>query len=353
MAKCGWKENGTNMRPWLIAAKFAACLALCGAAPAQDNVIRVNVNLVRVLATVKNPAGELVGTLAKEDFTILDNGVPQQIAVFEHHSEQPLSIMMLVDTSGSTAKDLKFEIDSVTRFLHALFAEGNREDMVALYSFNYEVVQQNYFTHSAASIERSLRTLKGEAGTSLYDAIYLAARELGNREGRKVILIVTDGGDTTSRKDFKTAVEYAQLADAVIYPILVMPITNDAGRNIGGENALTTMAQWTGGKVFPVSLGPTLDQAFADIIKELRTQYLLGFYPKDVPLTKERFHRLEVRTRRPDLRVSARNGYYGESEGSSSSDSRISVVPQPNAGRTKNDSQTRRKEQFAGSRNDF
>ena len=339
------------MRPWLNAVRLGACLALCAAAPAQDSVIRVNVNLVRVLATVKNPSGELVGSLAKEDFTLLDNGVPQQIAVFEHHSEQPLSIMMLIDTSGSTAKDLRFEVDSVTRFVKALFAEGNREDVVALYSFNYEVVQENYFTRSVSSIERSLRALKGEAGTSLYDAIYLAARELGNREGRKVILIVTDGGDTTSHKDFKAAVEAAQLADAVIYPILVVPITNDAGRNVGGENALTTMAQWTGGRVFPVSLGAALDQAFAEIIRDLRTQYLLGFYPKGVPLTKDRFHRLDVRTKRSDLRVSARNGYYGESEGSS--DSRISVAPQSNSSRKKNDSQTRRKEQFTGPGNNF
>ncbi len=338
------------MRPWLNAVRLGVWLALTAAA--QDNVIRVNVNLVRVLATVKNPSGELVGSLAKDDFTILDNGVAQQVAVFEHHSEQPLSIMMLIDTSGSTAKDLKFEADSATRFVKAVFAEGNHEDVVALYSFNDEVMQQNYFTRSAASIERSLRTLKGEAGTSLYDAIYLAARELGNREGRKVILIVTDGGDTTSHKDFKAAVEAAQLADAVIYPILVVPITNDAGRNVGGENALTTMAQWTGGHVFPVSLGAGLDQAFAEIIRDLRTQYLLGFYPRDVPLTKERFHRLEVRTKRSDLRVSARNGYYGESEGSSSSD-RISVVPESKSSRKKNDSQTRRKEQFTGPGNNF
>ena len=340
------------MRPWLNAARLGTCAAMCAILLAQDSVIRVNVNLVRVLATVKNPAGELVGSLTKEDFTLLDNGVAQQIAVFEHHSEQPLSIMMLIDTSGSTAKDLKFEVDSVTRFVKAVFAEGNRDDVVALYSFNYEVVQENYFTRNVGAIERSLRLLKGEAGTSLYDAIYLAGRELENREGRKVILIVTDGGDTTSHKDFKAAIERAQLADAVIYPILVVPITNDAGRNIGGENALTTMAQWTGGRVFPVSLGAALDQAFADIIRDLRTQYLLGYYPKDVPLTKERFHRLDVRTRRTDLRVSARNGYYGEAEGSSSSD-RVSVTPQTNSSRKKNDSQTRRKEQFAGPGNNF
>ena len=101
------------------------------------------------------------------------------------------------------------------------------------------------------------------------------------------------------------------MADAVIYSVLVMPITNDAGRNVGGENALTTLGERTGGRVFAPSLGPGIDRAFSDILKELRTQYLLAYYPKAVPLTKDPFHRLDVKVR-ADLRVSARNGYYGE-----------------------------------------
>ena len=304
----------------------SAAAALAAVLGAQ--VIRVNVRLVRVLATVKNPAGELVGALNKDDFEVLDNGVGQQVAVFERQTDQPLSIAMMVDASGSTAKDLKFEADSVNRFFKALFAEGNPQDTVALYSFNYEVTRHNYFTHNQAPLEHSLRLIRGEAGTSLYDAIYLASHDLESREGRKVMVIVTDGGDTTSAKDFHAALNAAQLANTVIYPVLVMPITNDAGRNIGGENALTTMAGGTGGRVFTPALGAALDQAFSDIIKDLRTQYLLGYYPKNVPLTKERFHRLLVRVRRPDLRVTARNGYYGEAEDDPGArGARISVDP--------------------------
>jgi Ca-activated chloride channel family protein len=291
-------------------------LKVVSLAPALATVlvaqIRVNVNLVRVLATVKNPSGELVGSLERDEFEILDNGVRQQIAVFDRQTDLPLSVAMLVDASGSTAKDLKYETDSVARFFRALFAEGNPEDAVALYSFNYEVTLHNFFTHNHAPLEHSLRLLQGEAGTSLYDAIYLASHELEAREGRKVMIIVTDGGDTTSRKDFHAALNAAQLANTVIYPVLVVPITNDAGRNIGGEHALTTMAAGTGGRVFEPTLGPELDKAFTEITKDLRTQYLLGFYPKNVPLTKDRFHRLVVRVRRPDLRVTARNGYYGD-----------------------------------------
>lgn len=305
---------------------FGALATLVALAQPAD--IRVDVNLVRVITTVKDASGHPVGSLAKEDFTVLDNNTPQEIAVFEKHTEQPLSIALLIDTSGSTAKDLKFEVDSVGHFLHALFSDGNPQDTVALFSFNYQVVKHNHFTRNASSIEHSLRTLHGEAGTSLYDAVYLASQQLENRDGRRVMVIVTDGGDTTSTLDFHRALEAAQLADAVIYPVLVVPIPTEAGRNVGGENALTTLALGTGGHVFLPTVGAEMDRAFTHLIEDLRTQYLLAYYPKDVPLTKNRFHRLDVKVRNPQLRVLARNGYYGEAEGGSGSPSgRNSVVP--------------------------
>ncbi len=314
------------LRRTLSCGGAGALLALMALSQPAD--IRVDVNLVRVLTTVKDPSGQLVGSLPKEDFTILDNGVPQEISIFDRRTEQPLSIALLIDTSGSTAKDLKYEVDSITRFLHALFNEGNPQDAVALYSFNYETTLQAYFTHNPATLEHRLRLLHGDAGTSLYDAIFLTSRELEGREGRHIMVIVTDGGDTTSTKDFHAALEAAQLADAAIYPVLVVPIPTDAGRNVGGENALTTLSLGTGGHVFLPTLGAEMDQAFTHLIQDLRTQYLLAYYPKDVPLTKNRFHRLEVRVRSPQLRVLARNGYYGEAQAKYGSPSgKISVVP--------------------------
>lgn len=283
-------------------------------ATAQDVVFRSDVQLVRILATVKDAGGALVGSLEKSDFTVRDNGAPQQISVFERQTDIPLSVAILIDNSGSTAKDLRYETDSVTRFVKSLVREGNPQDAVSLYSFNWEIVKQNGFTRNPGAIDRSLRGLHGEAGTSLYDAILLASRDIENRPGRKVLVIVTDGGDTTSHTDFQRATEAAQLADAVIYPILVVPITNEAGRNVGGENALTTLSQRTGGRVFAPSLGGALDQAFDQIIRDLRTQYLIGFYPKNVPLGKDRFHTLDVGVTDSRLRVTARSGYYGEAQ---------------------------------------
>ncbi|HOL71380.1 MAG TPA: VWA domain-containing protein [Bryobacteraceae bacterium] len=304
-------------RPMMTRRQVLASFAVaCAARAAQDQetVFRVDVRLVRILATVKTNSGELVGNLQKEDFSIFDNGVPQEIAVFEHHTEQPLSIAILIDTSSSTGIELRYEVQSVTRFLRALFASGNPQDAVELYSFDADTTLLVPFTRRLDRLERELKGLKGSGGTSLYDAVCFAAESLQQREGRHVLVVITDGGDTTSAKTFHQALEAAQMADAVIYPILVMPITNDPGRNIGGENALTLMAQNTGGRVFAPSLGPALDQAFTEILRDLRTQYLIGYYPKDVPPSKDRFHRIQIKVNRPDLRVLARSGYYETSE---------------------------------------
>src|SRR5215472_11828720 len=308
---------------------FAVVICAVAAVVAQTR-IGVNVNLVHAVAAVKTETGQIVGTLQKDDFEIYDNGVRQQIKVFEHQTDQKLSVALLVDISGSTAKELAYEADSAGRFLRALLAEGNPEDAVKLYTFNWRVTEETRrYTRDLKTLNGILKTMHGEAGTALYDAIYLAANDLEPREGRKVIVVVTDGGDTVSKKDSHAALEAMQLADAIIYPVLVVPITNEAGRNIGGEHVLQFMAEGTGGKTFLPTLGAALDKAFTDIITELRTQYLIGFYPQNVPPTKNRFHKLEVRVKRPDLRVSARNGYYGEVEGvSGSPDERISISPE-------------------------
>ena len=328
MVRSGSRVSGTTMLPkWLkLLPSLLLVGGLCSAQkteiPDQETTIRVDVRLVRILATVKDPVGNPIGTLDKTAFTVRDNGAPQAISVFEHQTEQPLNVAILIDNSGSTAKDLKYETDSVTRFVKALFREGNPADVAALYSFSLDTVKLQGFSRNSAAIERSLRLLRSDTGTSLYDAVMLASRDIENRPGRRILVVVTDGGDTTSRTDFNRSVEAAQLADAVIYPVLVVPISNDAGRNTGGENALTTFALRTGGRVFAPTLGAELDRAFDQILKDLRTQYLIGFYPKDVPLTTNRFHTLEVTASPPGLRVLARNGYYGEAVQSS-------VVPQP------------------------
>jgi Ca-activated chloride channel family protein len=304
--------------------RCAACFlisALCLIAPArpQDSVIKVNVRLVRMLVTVKDASGQLIGSLNKSDFAVSDNGVKQDIAVFERQTEQPLSVALMLDTSASVGIELRYELDSASKFLKGLVVEGNSDDAAALYSFDWRTTLLKSYTRRFALLDQALRQIKASGGTSLYDAIYLVSEELEDRPGRHVMVIVTDGGDTTSTKDFHQALEAAQRADTVIYPIVVIPIASDAGRNVGGENALTTMSAGTGGRVFRPSAAAELDRAFSDILRDLRTQYMIGFYPKDVPPTKDRFHTLKVTTQGRNLRVITRNGYYGDSEASKGS----------------------------------
>jgi Ca-activated chloride channel family protein len=286
-------------------------LTLPLAAAAQEVVFKADVNLVRLLVTVKNPAGELVGGLEQTDFAVTDNGAPQTISLFERRTAQPLSVTLALDISGSTATSIKYQSDSLLRFAKALFADGNPEDAASLITFNWEVVRRSDFTRRLGRLEGAMRGIKSEAGTSLYDAILLSTDELKRREGRRVLVLITDGGDTTSSTDFHKALQSAHQADAVIYSILIVPIKNDAGRNVGGENALAQFATGTGGRVFLPTLGPELDKAFATILRDLRTQYLLGYYPKAVPLSKNRFHTVKVKLSDSSLTAQTRSGYYG------------------------------------------
>jgi Ca-activated chloride channel family protein len=284
-------------------------------ASAQANrapTFQTDVKLVRLLVNVKTPAGELVGSVDKSEFTVFDNGVAQEISVFERYTTKPLSVAMLVDTSGSTRKDWQVEVRSIRRFLNALFREGNERDAAALFTFDYDVTMRHDFTRDAQRLENSVRGIKPEGSTSLYDAIYLASQQLQRRgDGRRVIVLVGDGGNTTSAKGYKDAQEAAQRADVVMYPIVIVPIENDAGRNTGGEHALQTLATNTGGRWFDPTLGE-LDKTFVEILSDLRAQYMLAYYPKNLPADTPKFHSVRVEIQRKDLRAQTRAGYYGE-----------------------------------------
>jgi Ca-activated chloride channel family protein len=292
--------------------RFALLLAALSTLQGQtQSTFNIETRLVRLLVNVKNAAGELVGSLEKEQFTIYDCGVPQEVAFFERYTTRPLSVALLVDTSGSTRKDWSAEVRSMKRFLDALFREGNERDTAALYTFNYDITAQSNFTRNARKLEDRLRTIKPEGGTSLYDAIHFAASDLQRREGRHVIVLVSDGGNTTSTKAFQDARVAAQRADAVMYPIVIVPIDNDAGRNLGGEHALETLAADTGGRWFDPTLGNALDKTFEEILRDLRAQYMLGYYPRNVK-NAPKFHPVLVELKRKDLQAQTRTGYYGE-----------------------------------------
>jgi Ca-activated chloride channel homolog len=298
----------------LLATMMAGLAGINLRAQSQENTpprFSVNSNLVRLLVSVRDHATNAIVTdLQKEDFSVSDNGAPQSISIFERNTSLPLSIALLIDTSGSTQKDLGYEKNSILKFLHAIKRAGNPDDALAVYSFNWQIRMEVGFTRDDQRAARALRLLRGEGGTSMYDAIYLVSGDLSDREGRHVMVVVTDGGDTTSYKKFEDAVKAALRSDAILYPIVVVPIENDAGRNTGGEHALDTLAQMTGGRPFYPAGAGQLDNAFADILRELRTQYLLGYYPKNQLASNNRYHRVAVTTPKKNLKVTARTGYY-------------------------------------------
>ncbi|MBM3762734.1 MAG: VWA domain-containing protein [Acidobacteria bacterium] len=279
---------------------------------AQETVIRVDVKLIRILASARDQYGQLIGNLNKEDFQIFDDGVEQETSIFERSTTQPLSVVVMLDISASVAKDLKYETDAALRFAKSLFNEGNEEDSLALITFNHNVDLIAGFTRRMQRLENAIRNIKTGAGTSLYDAISLASEELEGRPGRKVIICVSDGGDTASFGKFNNANIAVQRAQAAVYPILVTPITNDAGRNRGGENALQLIAERSGGRILLPASYEKLSNSFDEILRDLRTQYLLAYYPKNLTGKRNKFHKLEVKLKQPGLRVSARTGYYEE-----------------------------------------
>lgn len=302
-----------------LSAFLASVVAPLALAQPEAPSFRVDVKLVNVVATVKDATGKPVGALEQENFSVWAAGAPQEIAVFERQTDRPLSVALLFDASLSVAKELKFEQEAARRFARNLLGRGSHAaDRIAVYKFSSFVAEVQDFTRSLERLEKALYSIRPESGTSVYDALYLAAQKLEKREGRKVIIIITDGGDTTSGVQFAEALESAQLADAVVYSIIVVPITSDAGRNLGGENALKTLSASTGGIAFRQHSETDLDRAFREIEQDLRIQYLIGFYPRGIPAGTERFHRIELRVDRPGVRVLARSGYFAPPEAESS-----------------------------------
>lgn len=278
--------------------------------PQPPTTFSVGVNLVRILASVHDENGAIITNLNKNDFQLSVDGVSQRISIFERNTSLPLSVAVLIDNSASTRIDIHYEEDSVLKFIAALLNAGNPSDAFALYSFNWRTSLEADFSRNQHRAERALHSLKGEGGTSLYDAIYLASDNLADREGRHVIVVVTDGDDTTSYKHFSDALKAVQRADIVVYPIVAVPIENDAGRQVGGEHALATLAAASGGHIFYPAGFSQLNEAFSDILKDLRTQYLLGFYPASIGQTPGAYHPISVAVNQSNLKVISRSGYY-------------------------------------------
>jgi len=279
--------------------------------PAEnDSTIKVDVKLVNVFVTVTDENGAPVANLSKDNFQLFEDGKQQKISVFDKESELPLSIVLDIDTSLSTRKDLPLELNSARRFVHAILRPV---DALSLYEFSEVVDEVVPFTADLKAIDRGVDRLHLGAATALYDAIYVGAGALEGRQGRKVMVVITDGGDTVSKTDYQEALRAAQISEAIVYSIIVVPIEASAGRDTGGEHALIQLSEDTGGKYYYATSVSQLDQAFRSISDELRTQYLLAYYPSQ-RLADSDFRRIEVKlvagTETSQYKTRHRTGYY-------------------------------------------
>lgn len=291
----------------------------------SEDTIRINSDLVNVVVTISRKSTADPINLKQEDFEILEDGAPQEIANFARDADQPLRMVMLYDTSLSVAQRLNFERRASARFFERVMRP---QDRAAVFSVSTDVVVLQDFTNRVPLLVDAIRQLKAQGATSLYDGIYLASEYLKNAEGRRVIVIVSDGGDTTSNKGLLEALAQAQKSDALIFAIFTgNPAPSQNLRDLAAERALEALTRETGGEVLKPKLSTgwqpneeadeqslkELDRAFANLAEQLRTQYVLGFFSTNEKRDGS-FRKLSVRIKKPAYTARARTGYYAPKE---------------------------------------
>ena len=294
---------------------------------AQDNTIKVDVDLVNVLCTVHGKNNALIGGLEKGDFHLFEDAKEQEIKYFTRETDLPLTIGLLVDVSGSQERLIDTEHRAASAFFRSVLRP---KDLAFIISFGKDSELLQDSTSSPALLEDGLKQLRlnvpvgglhpgpvptqqNQAGTVLWDAVYLAANErLKSEAGRKVIVVITDGVDTGSRMTREQAIREAQLADTVVYSIDYSDPAAYGGGFVfggGGEGDLKKMSDETGGRVFKVDRKNSLDDIFKQIQEEMRSQYAIAYSPTN-PKKDGSYRKLDFKMSNKDYKVQARKGYY-------------------------------------------
>lgn len=332
-----------------------------GSVPAATFSVKVKV--VNVLATVRDKHGKIVNNLTKDDFSLAEDGRPQSIHYFSRETDLPLTLGLLVDTSLSQRRVLDQERDASHSFLDQMVREN--KDKAFIIHFDREVELLQDLTSSHEKLEKALEELQTPqysqgtgggggnwpagpggpgrrgghhgGGTMLYDAIFLASNELMQKpEGRKALVLLTDGVDTGSKETLDAAIEAAQKSNTVVYTIL---FRDDEGYGSGGyhhpsigfpgggwpagghrypgqrpdgKKVLGRISKETGGRLFEVSKKEPIAQIYSQIGDELRNQYNIGYTPDRADTKESGYHKIQVSARQKDLTVQARDGYYSD-----------------------------------------
>lgn len=287
--------------------------------PESGETLKVQTTLVNVFATVRDHHNAIVGDLTKDDFKVYEDGVEQKLVYFTKEVDMPISLAILMDTSGSMQQILGAEQDAASRFVHQVM---RKKDEALVMSFDTDVNLLSDFSQDPGVLSRAIRRAtinaagpmvtpgtvpQGGGGTNLYDAVYLACHdELSNEAGRKAIVLLTDAEDTGSKMTENDAVEAAQRADSVVHILLISDPFATEGY---GPGVASHMAQETGGRRIDVRNEKNLEKAFDVVSEELRSQYVLAYSSTN---TKKdgTFRKIKVEVSRPEVKVLARKGYY-------------------------------------------
>jgi VWFA-related protein len=298
---------------YLCVASLAGGLAFA-APPGQ---IRVEVNLVNLFATVRDKHKAIVTGLTKDDFQVYEDGQQQEITYFSAESNLPITLGMLIDTSGSEYYMLSAEKDAASRFLGRVLRKG---DLAMVMTFDTDVDLLADFTDDRGMLNRAINRAQinapsggmiaqgplptsGTGGTNFYDAVYLAAHDkLSEEAGRKAVVVLTDAEDTGSKLNLQDAIEAAQRTDTVVHILLVAADGGDQG-------VARRLTDETGGRMIVVRSEKNLEAAFDQISEELRSQYTIGY----TPTNKKRdgtYRKIKVEMKDKDYSVLTRRGYY-------------------------------------------
>ncbi len=288
--------------------------------------IKVDVDVVSLYCSVHNKQNGLISSLEKGDFDLAEDAKPQTIKYFSKETDIPLTMGLLIDVSGSQANMIDSERQAGSQFFSSVL---RKKDVAFLISFGADSDLLQDITGTPRLLQQGLGRLKPnfgysgptsgpvptmsrQAGTVLYDAVYLAAHDmLASESGRKAIILITDGEDEGSKLNIKDAIEAAQKADTIIYSILYVDRRFYGGFTVGysGEGALKQMSEETGGRLFTVGGKNTLDAIFGQIQEEMRTQYLIGYTPTNSNKDGS-FRKIDLKTHDKDFKVQVRKGYY-------------------------------------------
>ena len=290
------------MRGWLPAAFILGMTVALGA---QQPTFRSTAQIVPLYITVTDSAGRLVPNLTKEDFTVLDNGVPQEIAVFDN-TVRPITSVVMLDTSGSMTLNLDLMKAAAEQFIIRLLPE----DRAMVGAFNNKIEFANTgFTNDRDDLSHAIRELDYGNSTRLWDAAAMSVEQLTNVDGRRVVVLFTDGDDQGSSTGQGQVIDKARADEVMIYAIgLESVYMGGPGHMVRTRpsGGLRKVADETGGGYFELKKTEELGPAFTRVAQELHSQYLLGFTPKNLD---GKIHKLEVRSKDPGNKARARRSY--------------------------------------------